>query len=827
LDLARWADTAGYQIDRYRDVWPWRDWVVRAMNNNMPFDQFITWQLAGDLLPAATTEQRLATAFNRLHRQNEESGAVPEEFRSEYVADRVITLGTAVLGLTLECARCHDHKYDAITQKEFYELCSFFDNIDEAGVNSSETDAMPAPTLLLADEIEQAKLAELDRKISRAETDRTRYAHSPDAHRRAVAWFAQNPDAPMPGPQAAYPLESFAKNRLENRIDPAKPGLAEAWPATVEGAHGKGILLNGDTRLSFKDVGVFSRADPFSLSLWIWIDEHKKRAVIVHRSRAALDAASRGYQLLLEDGRLSFGLAHMWPGNALRVIDRQGAPLGRWVHVAVTYDGSSRARGARIYLDGRQAEVDVIRDKLSKDILYDRQDIHLTIGERWRDAGFKNGRVDEFAVFQRRLTPLEIKELHSSGALAEALDAQSGQNASPDEELLAYYLENFDPEYRKLSERLDKLRTEQSALNEPIEELMVMREMQQPRPTHLLTRGLYDRPAERVFPGTPRSVLPLDAQLPRNRLGLARWLFDQRHPLTARVAVNRLWQLLFGNGLVSTPNDFGSQGTPPSHPELLDYLARRYIESGWDTKGLLRLIVNSRTYRQSSMADAAGLEKDPDNRLLSRGPRYRLSAEMIRDGALAAAGLLAEPLGGPPVYPYQPPGLWQEKDKRWSYEQSQGEGLYRRSLYTIWKRTSPPPAMVAFDAPSRSTCIVNRQRTGTPLQALVLLNDIQFVEAARCFAERILREGGPQRRQQIDFAFRVATGRRPQKSEAELLVALFDEQLGFYNDHPEHAEQLIQVGEKPVDEQHNPAELAALTTVASTLLNHDQFVTKR
>ncbi|MDP7267111.1 MAG: DUF1553 domain-containing protein [Pirellulales bacterium] len=827
LDLARYADTSGYQIDRYRDVWPWRDWVVRAMNENMPFDEFVTWQLAGDLLPDATHEQRLATAFNRLHRQNEESGAVPEEFRAEYVADRVITVGTALLGLTLECARCHTHKYDPVTQKEFFQLCSFFDNIDEAGVNSSETDAMPVPTLLLGTAAERQELLERGRNIEAAEAELAAYTASPTARNSFNAWRQNIGPARIPQPTADYPLESFEEGKLENSADPAKPGLAKTGPKQVEGARGKGILLNGDTQLSFKEVGAFSRTDPFSLSLYLWTPDVKKRAVIVHRSRAALDAASRGYELLIEDGHLHFGLAHMWPGNALRIRDRKQLPQNRWVHVLVTYDGSSHAEGAKLYIDGERADVDIVRDVLTKDILYDRKDIHLTIGERWRDAGFKDGRVDEFQVFDQALSPLEVAHNYDGESLIRALESAAISDASQQPDLFEYYLSHHDSEYRQRRDQLQQLRKEQSALIEPIAELMVMDEMAEPRPTYRLEQGQYNQQREQVFPSAPASILPFDETLPPNRLGLARWFCDPKHPLTARVAVNRYWELFFGRGLVDPPNDFGTQGNPPTHPKLLDYLAARYIESGWNTKDLIRHIVTSATYRQSSIADLATLEKDPNNLLLSRGPRYRLNSEMIRDSALHAGGILAETMGGPPVRPYQPPGLWVEKEARVRYEPSTGEDLYRRSLYTIWKRTSPPPAMVAFDAPTRSVCTANRQRTGTPLQALVLLNDVQFVEAARCFAERILREGGETVGEQLDFAFRVATGRCPEKAEAALLRELYQQQQQFYAGHSDQAKLLIQIGEKPLDDALHPVDVATLTTIASTLLNHDEFVTKR
>ena len=828
LDLARYADTSGYQNDRYRDVWPWRDWVVNSLNENMPFDQFVTWQLAGDLLPDATQEQRLATAFNRLHRQNEESGAVPEEFRVEYVADRVITFGTSLLGITLECARCHDHKYDPITQKNFYELSSFFDNIDEAGVNSSETDAMPTPTLLLSTETQQQEIDTLRQQIAAAAQQLAQYESSTSARASFETWQQSTREPVISGKIAEYSFDAIDGEALANTVDSEHPGRAEAWPKMRPGKFGQAILLNGDTRLSFKDVGKFRRADPFSFSLWIKIPKHIDRAIVLHRTRAALDAASRGYELLIEDGKLDFGISHMWPGNALRVVTRDVAPIDEWIHIGLTYDGSSRAAGAKIYVNGEEAVIDVIRDKLAKDILYDHGKIHLTIGERWRDAGFKDGQVDQFAVFDRTLTTLEISQLYDGESLERACATPPReQNAELTEQLWHYFLANHDTTRRELTAQLHALRNTHNDLIESIPELMVMKEMRKPRKTYYLNRGVYDQQGEQVTPDVPDGILPLPSDATKDRLSLARWLFDPQHPLTARVAVNRLWQQMFGQGLVDTPYDFGSQGTAPTHPELLDWLARHYIDSGWDTKALLRTIALSATYRQASQASPKLREQDPTNRLLARGPKHRLSAEMIRDSALAASGLLVEKTGGPPARPYQPEGLWKEKALAGAYEPSTGDDLYRRSLYTIWKRTVPPPSMLAFDAPTRSVCTVARQQTGTPQQALVLMNDVQYVEAARILAERMLREGGKDLSQQITLGFRAVTSRAPTLREVATLVSLYNDQSEWFASRADDANQLLAIGEHPVDKRLNAIHLAAMTTVASTLLNLDEFVTKR
>ena len=505
-------------------------------------------------------------------------------------------------------------------------------------------------------------------------------------------------------------------------------------------------------------LGNFDRYEPFSLSLWIKTPDHKERAVIIHRSMAWTDAGSRGYQLLIEDGKFSVGLIHFWPGDAIGILARGPVPIDRWTHVAIAYDGSSRADGLALYVDGRRADCEIVRDHLTKNITGGGND-HLTVGQRFRDRGFKNGLVDEIKVFDRRLSRSEVAQLHDGVSLGRVLDLDLSKLTGPQrQDLLTYYLANIDGAFRSRLVELMALRKERSALVDPVVEIAVMKD--RPRPTFVLKRGAYDAPGERVEPGTPEALGRLDASWPRNRLGLAKWLTDPKHPLTARVAVNRWWQSFFGRGIVSTPEDFGSQGQLPSHPELLDWLSRTFIDSGWDVKQLVRLIVTSATYRQTSDATAELVARDPENVLLARGPRNRLSAEMIRDGALASGGLLVDTIGGPAVKPYQPPGLWEEKSGM-SYQRDVGPGSHRRSLYTFWKRTAPPPSMLTFDATTREVCAVKRQTTATPLQALVLLNDPQYVEAARGLAQRALAEGGGSLGDRLTFVFRSLTGRRP------------------------------------------------------------------
>ena len=823
LDLARFADTYGYQSDVHRDMWPWRDWVIKAFNDNLSYDQFITWQLAGDLLPNPTREQRLATAFNRHHRQTNEGGSVEEEYRVEYVADRTHTAGTAFLGLTVECARCHDHKYDPISQKDYYSLFAFFNSIDESGLYSHFTNAVPTPTLLLSDTPTEASIADLKQKVSEAEG---RLAQLVIGRRDAFKEWVRHPPATLEigGRIGDFSFDEIKDKTVINAADPEKPGTLNDSPEIIPGRRGNYLKLSGENSVVFKDIGAFTRATPFSIALWMQIPDYKDRSVVFHRSRAWTDSGSRGYQLLIEDGKLSMSLIHFWPGNAIRIRTKEKAPERQWIHVVVTYDGSSHADGLQLYLDGRLAETDTVRDNLHKNITGGGE-VNLTIGQRFRDRGFKNGLVDEFKVFERCLTLLEVFQLHHGLALEAALKGHLAA-ADADDWLYEYYLANIDEAYQQQLAELAKVREEYNKAVDAIPELMTMSELPEQRPTFVLKRGSYHTRGEQVFPNTPPNILFFPDDLPRNRLGLARWLTHPQNPLTARVAVNRYWQMLFGVGLVSTPEDFGSQGARPTHPELLDWLAKTFIETGWNGKAMLKRIVMSTTYRQSSVPSSALLKEDPENRSLGRGPKYRLPAEMVRDNALFIGGLLVPKIGGPSVKPYQPLGLWREKSGR-KYEPDKGEGLYRRSLYTYWKRTSPPPSMMLFDAAKRDVCVAKRQTTNTPMQALVLLNDTQFVEAARAFGERILKAGGETLEEKIRFAFRVATSRHPTEQEFEILKRLYREQEAIFGDQPEEAEKLLAIGEWKRDESLPTTQAAATTILASALLNFDETITKR
>ena len=806
LDIARYADTHGYQNDRERRSWPWRDWVVDAYNANLPFSTFGIWQLAGDLLPDASREQIVATSFNRNHRQTNEGGSIEEEFRTEYVADRTNTLGTAFMGLTLECARCHDHKFDPVTQADYYGLFNFFNDIDESGQTSHFTDSEPVPALSLPPpEIEQS-IAMLDVQIAAAE--RALDTISESARPRFEQWQSSLqalPNELSRGLILSCDFERIANEQIHCESGPN--GALVFEPSLVAGHQGSGLTFDGESGANFKGVALFKRTDPFSISLWIRPAE--ATGVIIHRTQAALDAGSRGYELALQDGHLIAQLAHMWPENAVRIQSQDSIPLNAWTHVAFTYDGTSRATGLQLYLNGKHAPVDIIRDGLTRNITYENLETHLAIAYRFRDTGFRDGVMDELRVHSRTLAGFEVARL--------------AEQPPGDEGLFQWYLDRFDTAWITAQYTLRSLRQERNDLNSSVPAIMVMRDMGTPRKASILMRGQYDAKGAEVTATTPAAILAFPDSLPPNRYGLGQWLFDPRHPLTARVAVNRYWQRYFGTGIVSTPEDFGRQGALPSHPDLLDHLASTFIESGWDIKAIQRMIVTSATYRQRSDGPEEALLSDPNNILLSRGPRLRLTAEMIRDQALAAAGLLDPTMGGPAVKPYQPAGLWQEKAGI-RYVMDSGSDLHRRTLYSYFKRTSPPPALLTFDMPARSHSVMRRQRTATPQQALILLNDPQFVEAARHIASRML--GEPDLERQITLGFRLLTGRKPTASELRILQNLYNEQLNAFTRDPKAAHDLLNTGESPLTSNHDRLQWAAHTMVAKTMLSFDESVMK-
>jgi len=828
LDLARFADTYGYQSDVECDLSPWRDWVIQAFNQNLPYDQFLTWQLAGDRLPNATREQRLATAFNRLHRQTNEGGSIEEEFRAEYAADRVDTFGTAMLGLTLGCARCHDHKFDPITQRDYYSLVAFFNNIDESGLYSHFTRAMPTPTLLLWPAGKEAEHTALQARI--ADTEARLNAIKRGAEPAFQAWQASGANIAPPPPLAHFSFISVTNGTTPDAVTTNVARLVDE-PKWVDGA----LEFSGDNQVVCPSVPNFKRTDEFSLVLRLKPTVPQDRAVVLHQSRAWTDSGSRGFELTLDHGKPFFGLIHFWPGNAMAVRAKEQLPLNDWSDLTITYDGSSRAAGLRLYLNGAPLETEVVRDHLYKDIVHRAEwgdaevgNVHLQLAGRFRDSGFKHGLIDDLQVFDVRLTDAEVAQLarrppaRRDSEMPRRAGSEVGARQSAD-----YFLVRQYQPYRAAADELKKLREQESNLINDVPEIMVMEEMPAPRITHLLKRGAYDAPGEVVARDTPAGVFPFPKDQPRDRLGLARWVTDRQNPLTARVAVNRIWRMHFGHGLVTTEQDFGSQGKLPTHPELLDWLAGWFMNHGWDVKALHRLIVSSATYRQSSHASPELVARDPDNTLLARGPEHRLAAELIRDSALAASGLLVTNIGGPSVKPYQPAGLWEQSGTGKTYVQDHGDKLYRRSLYTFWRRTSPPPAMLAFDAVTREVCTANRETTVTPLQSLVLLNDPQFVEAARVLGEKLLKEYPQDEAARNREAFRALTGRSPDETEAGILARLYAEQKAGFAKNPDGAKKLLAIGESKHDGTLPAIESAAMTTLVNGIMNFDEFEVMR
>lgn len=813
LDLARYADSYGYQSDQLSPTWPYRDWVVRAFQQNLPYDDFLTAQLAGDLLPDATRDQRLATAFLRLHRMTNEGGSIEAEWRDEYVCDRSQTAGTVFLALSVECARCHDHKYDPLTQRDFYAFSAYFNSIDEWGMYH-DSDRVPSPSLLLPTP-EQEREGERLQEVVREWEARVREHEEPT--RAAFQRWIRGAPGPIaaPEPAAFYPLDARTE---DGKFLP--DGFAADSCALVPGHAGQALQMNGDDPLDLPAAGLtFQPGDEFTVSLWLWLPTDLDDCVIAHRS-GGTDVGYHGMELSVRDGRLFFGLIRFWPGNAIAVASAAGLPRERWVHVAACYDASCQAQGLRLFVDGVEDTI-VLRDRLSKDPQHGATG--LSVGQRFRDHGLRGGRVDEIRVDSTALTAAEVAAL----AAGEARPLAS----LPVDQRQEHFRRRLAGPLQQATAALHKARAEWLSWQTSLQEISVMEELPAPRPTYCLPRGAYDSPvsaSDRVERHPP-GFLTRTPVAAHDRLGLARWMTRPDHPLTARVAVNRIWELFFGLGLVRSSDNFGIQGELPSHPELLDHLARSLVESGWDMQEIYRRIVLSATYGQDSAG--AVLAQDPDNRLLARGPRRRLPAEMIRDTALFAAGLLDEERGGPPVSPYQPPGLWRENNSMSpAYQQSVGKNLYRRSLYTVWKRTAPMPNMLAFDAPSRELCSGRRPQTLVPLQALVLLNDVQFVEAARVLAERSLQESGGEVARAVELVFRRLTGRpadAEQRPLLELLEGLARQQADHYQAHPEEAVALRQVGESPPDESLTPSACAALTMVAQAVMNSDATLWKR
>jgi hypothetical protein len=856
LDLARYADTHGYHIDSHRDMWRWRDWVIRAFNDNVPYDRFTIEQLAGDLLPNPTREQLIATGFNRNHMINYEGGAIPEEYHTEYVIDRLDTTATVWMSMTMGCARCHDHKYDPITQRDFYRFFAFFNAVPEKGLDGQKGNAVPI--LQLPTELEEKQLDAIKRKIARTK----RKLPKPEIDSLETQWrlnaLSKVPTAASEAMEAYF---AFGDNLAET-VDGRAAETPRGEVTYNDGQVGRAVRLSGETHLSFGHEDSLG-AGPFSVSLWMRANRPFARTLI-HK---LADAESRrGFELYLGKSEkigpnkrgqvLSIRLVNEWPHNAIVLEAPDHLLLGDWYYIAVAYDGSAKAAGVALYLNGERAEMKVAQDALTGSIANSKP---IGLGDRAFSDPFK-GDIDELRIYGRVLAAEEVEQLAvhepirpilservpedpcakfanqpeenpKDTVTTKRLSRAESRCKSQDGKLRDYYLTHHAPKrYRKAYAALQAHQRREEALDERVPTVMVMDTMGTPRDTYVLGRGDYRNKGEQVAASPPAVLPPLPADVPANRLGLARWLVSPSHPLTARVAVNRYWQMYFGTGIVKTSEDFGSQGEAPSNQDLLDWLAVEFVDSGWDVKAMQRLIVTSATYRQSSKVTPELQGRDPENRLLARGPRFRLPAETVRDNALAVSGLLVPRIGGPSVYPYQPPGLWKEMSfgDRFTaqvYSVGSGPDLYRRSMYSFWKRTVPPPTLSTFDAPDREKCTVRRPRTNTPLQALILMNDPTYVEAARNLAEQVLKAEGDDTAR-LTLAYRRATARVPSANEKDVLLTLLHQQAEDYRNHPDDAGQLLSVGESRYDADLDKQELAAWTMVAGAILNLDETITK-
>jgi hypothetical protein len=790
LDAARYADTNGYQYDLEREQWVWRDWVINAFNSNMPFDQFTVEQIAGDLLPNATAQQRLATAFHRNHPITIEGGVIDEEYRTEYVVDRVTTTSTVWLGLSMTCSRCHDHKYDPITQKEFYQFFAYFNQVPERGLNGFdpklqvESPLRIAQSIRIADELATAisefdrlwnvsadQLADHEKKLTEDVTNTWSTVVPTERRSEGGATLEVQPDQSIlaTGTNPATELYELVLNcntpiyaiRLE----------ALKHPTFVGGGTGRGS--NGNFVLTEFQIAT-TGADS---------DEFKP----VKISKAEADYSQANY-------------------NIVQAIDGATNDRTGWA-----VDGNTKQ-------ENRVAVFTLAEPLLPGSV----KKVRLQMHHRWGGSHHIGRFRISFATRPSQDVPADVAAIVKIESAKRTVQQTRRIN-----EHLAARFGNADlmvavGKVAALRQRLSTSTT--------VPATMVMAEMPAPRKTHVLLRGEYDKPRDEVTFGTPAALPPMPADAPRNRLGLARWMVMPDHPLTSRVAVNRSWERLFGTGLVKTSEDFGSQGEWPSHPELLDWLAVEFVESGWDIKQMLKTIVLSATYQQSSRMTPQQFERDPHNRLLARGPRLRLDAEAIRDSALLASGLLSEQLGGPSVFPYHPAGLWEEINNRPGYSriynQDTGGKIYQRSLYTFWKRTVPPPSMAAFDAPEREFCVVRRSRTNTPLQAFVMLHDPQFVEAARHLGRRMQTEGGSTVDDRITFGFQACNSRHPTDRELNVLRNVFDDRLKQYQANIESAKPVLSVGDSEFVAKDGPAEAAAWITVGRVIFNVSEFITK-
>lgn len=831
LDAARYADTHGLHFDNYREMWPYRDWVIKAFNKNQPFDQFTIEQIAGDLLPNPTQDQLVATGFHRCNPTTNEGGTIVEENLANYARDRVETTSWVWLGLTANCASCHDHKFDPITQKDFYAMSAFFRNTTQGGLDGNIKTGNGPVITVIEDENDKKRWDSLPEliKVAKANIENRKKEATPDYEKWVAGVKAEDFKVPTERLLVYAALGEGTGDEIKATVGEGEAKTYKASGALewkTDGKLGAAPVIKPTSTFDLGEAGDFEKDQAFSYGAWVKNPGSQGAGII-----ARMDEGSdfRGWDLWAQDRNYAAHIINKWPENALKVATESNpVKNNEWQHVFVTYDGSAKPSGLKIYVNGVAQKTRVEQDSLKDTI---RAKVPLRIGQRSKGAFFENGQVQDVRVYGRELNAGEIKALSDNAVLQSlATIAPDKRTEAQKKSLFDYYLTSVDAPYKQATTHVATLEKEKTDLQNKYPITHVQQEKMDSTPVaHVLYRGQYDQKREEVKADVFTALNPMPKDAPKNRLGLARWMVHEENPLTARVTVNRFWQEVFGTGLVKTSEDLGIMGEVPTHPELLDWLSVEFRESDWDTKKLFKLMVTTAAYRQAAITTPQKRDKDRDNRLLSRGPRFRMDAEMVRDYVLAASATLSPKLGGPPAKPYNPDGLWDVvgmpgSDTR-TYKQDKGEGLYRRSVYNFWKRMSPPANLEILNAPARETACLRRERTNTPLQALVLMNDPQFVEASRNLAQVALNKGGTDD-QILDAISQRLLCRTLKPAERTVIKTSLREMRTEFEAKPEDAKKFITVGESKPDERLPAPQLAAWTMIASQIFNLDEVLNK-
>ncbi|NBV85806.1 MAG: DUF1553 domain-containing protein, partial [Verrucomicrobia bacterium] len=832
LDAARYADTHGLHFDNYREMWPYRDWVIRAFNANKPFSEFIAEQMAGDLLPQPTEDQLIATGFQRCGLTTNEGGTIAEENLAVYASERVQTMGWVFLGLTMNCAQCHDHKFDPLTSRDYYSMAAFFRNTTQGAFDGNSRDGN-GPVLVLPGEKDRARWLSLPGiiKDTTAKRDDRRKKADPDFKNWLDKADLSQLEADLPSRDLL--VHAVLNDGMEGqlKIGGSNPETAHAG-SRVEwvpgGYFGPAPVVKSDATLSLGNIGDFDANQAFSYGAWVKTSNNEASGAILSRMNSA--QGFKGYDLYQDKQTFSVHIAQEFPANALKVETPKVVKAGQWQHVFVSYDGSGKESGIKITVDGKEQKLKATKATFKPGSSI-RSEVAFYVGQRSKGSVWEGGAVQDVRIYARALSVAEMQTLAEFPAISKALTSGPRRTAAQQNMMLDYFLNHHDAEYQKLVRQLASAEAERAAIRERSPLTHIQEEVPGKMPmAQILIRGQYNKPGETVEAEPPAALHPLPGGVPKNRLGLAQWLVDKQNALTPRVTVNRFWQEVFGQGLVKTADDFGVMGAEPSNQALLDYLAAEFRDNGGDVQALFKLMLTSATYRQSGVVTPVKLEKDRDNAFLSRGPRFRMDAEMLRDYALASSGLLSKKMYGPGTRPYQPEGIWDvvglPNGNTRKYVEDKGEGLYRRTVYNFWKRMAPSPNMEAFNAPARDASCVRRDRTNTPIQALVTLNDPQFVEAARILAQNALLRAGADEAKAVDFIMRRTLGRAATDRESGLLLQSWRDFLAHYQQKPEDATALLGVGESKPDAKLSPPQLAAWTMVCNQVLNLDETLNK-